>query len=666
MSKSFDLDPPSRRTSPWLLVAGVSWFACLAACDAETGDPDPLDEPALAYRAGGEAGGVCDPREQIGIRPGPSCPSSPKWTGAKLFDVGTPWLETVDNTPVIDDLGRYCRYTWTGAGVPSEAQIAALAAGAQLEGRSASCRAVTAQADVLTDALGPTLRDFFRAHTGRASAADLGLPGTGTADPRVTVLVVDTQPNDFLTPPTSRHGRHMGNIINDITCPDGTTSCRVELEFVIGLPRVGGGGTDFVHGGMVATHADLAAGIYEGIRRWELANASRPVATKLVVNLSVAWEHEIFGGNENQPLAPIRAIRTALELASCKGALIIGSVGNESDFCGMSGPMLPAGWETRAAPDASRCAELGVAIPPGQSGYRPLVHAVGGLDIDLGPMPHAREDANPRLMADSTHAAAGDPLYGGLTGTSVGTAATSAAAALVWGYRPNLSPAQVMHWVYTGGAPLPGQVADFSLDGTTPSPPHRVDACAALPAACNATSGGCPQMPLSCLNATPPDPDELSIAFAAASPPLGSEWWPWFDGSDDSSCVDSCGNPLEIMVQGENTASCGVFAVDPVEHLVNPTPDSIGCPTCGIEDGVISLSLHPDFDGEALDDVMVTLDDDLGNTRYYDLGVLSLSSSDYTKVTLDTSQLPPGQLRSGTVSLDFVARRTTTDPLIIY
>src|SRR5690606_30839846 len=92
----------------------------------------------------------------------------------------------------------------------------------------------------------------------------------------------------------------------------------------------------------------------------------------------------------------------------------------------------------------------------------------------------------------------------------------------------------------------------------------------------------------------------------------------------DGSCSDSCGTPLEIQVATGTTANCAALAVDPVEDLVNPTPDSIGCPTCTIQNGVLSLSLHSDFSGEDIESVLVTLTDELGNTRRYDIGAPTL------------------------------------------
>lgn len=661
MTKPLSNATPSLMKASRLLAAGGLWASSLAACVVDPAALEDLDDGSQSFRIGPSS--VCSVHEQIGRQVEPGCYSDNDWSGASLFDLGTPWLANVDHGPVPDALGRYCRYSWTGPGEPSATDIDDLASAADAEAIGSSCVAITPQADVLTEALGPTLREIFRANTGRPSLADLGMPGTGTPKALVTVLVVDSQPNSLAVTPTSDHGRHMANIINDIACPDEDPTCRVEVRFTIGLPRIAAGVADRVHGGVVGTHADLAAAIYEGIRRWELANASRAIPSRLVINLSVGWEAAIFGGSEADPPAALEAVRSALELASCKGALIIGSVGNQGDFCDQDGPLLPAGWETREAPGQLRCAELDVAIPPGPyPGYRPLIHAVGGLDIDLGPMPSARENANPRLLAASAHVAAGDPLHGGLTGVSVGTAATSATAALLWSYWPSLTATEVMSTVYAAGDPLAGFGTDFAMDGTTPSLPVRVDACMTLDYACN-TLGSCPfPLPLGCLQNVAPPLVDFS-AFAALTPtPLSPTLT-----STSNECMDSCGNHPLLELEAGASAHCEAFTVDPTDELVNPTPDSIGCPTCGLVNGVISLSLHPDYDdeGKSIDGVLVTLSDDLGNTRNYDLGGLMLSSTEYTTVTLDPSKLPPGDVRSGTVTIAFASGAKTTDPLLV-
>jgi len=608
---------------------------------------------------------VCDPRVQIARRATASCDDLVGWNGEQLFDVGTPWLlYEDDNGPVAGALSRYCQYTWPSTEL-SEAQIDALYQAVGGDPIGPSCRAVTPQGDRLTDVLGPTLRDMFRFNTGRPSPSGLPLPVPGGLDPLVTVMVVDTQSDDLELEPTSRHGRHMGNIISDIACPEGHSGCRVEIDYVVGLPRRSGGLVDYERGGRVGTHADLAVAIYEGLRRWEEANANRAVPSRLVLNLSVGWEPDLFGGTEANPPPAIDAVRSALERARCMGAVIVASVGNAGDTCDPVGALLPAAWEEQPAPGATRCAELGVVNTPFPIGSdQPLVHAVGGLGLDLRPMPRARAEANPRLMAASAHAAAGDPVHGGLSGTSVGTAATTAAAALVWSYRPSLSPSAVMDWVYAGGQPLSDPIStDIALPGSNPLPPRRVDACAALAAACNDPGASCPPVHPTCVTSPAPQRSDLTAALVGVVPTAQLQrQLP----KVAPNCVDVCGDPLEIHVGVGKVANCSALAVDFAEALVNPTPDSIGCPTCGIQNGTLLLSLHEDFDGIGIQNVLVTLVDEAGNTERYDLGPLPLSSTAYIRVALDPSKLPPGPIRAGEITIAFDDQKTvTTDPLLV-
>lgn len=644
------------------LMAGGLCTATITGCVLDVEDHDHLDPMPPVERAG-VLETVCDRAVHIARRDADTdCPSMGQWVGEQLFDIGSKWLTTSDHAPVPGALAHFCRYTWDDDVAPTPEQRMGLYNAEGIDSISPSCQAVSGQSDVLTDTFGLQMRTIFHANTGRPSSIDLGLPDTGTTEPNVTMLVVDSQSGNLQISATSKHGRHMGNIISDIACPDDDPTCRVDVRYVVGLPRLGNGTANYVNGGWVGTRADIAAAIYEGVRRWEEGNATLEVPTRLVMNFSLGWEGMLFGGLEDEMPASVEAVRTALEFAACHGALLIASTGNKGDFCGMTGPLLPAAWESRPAPDAARCAELGFPEPPLDDGaYRPLVHAVGGLDLDLGPMPGSRTGATPRLMAASSHVVAGEPLHGGLTGTSLAAAVTSAAAALVWSYQPELEAGEVMDLVYAGGIPLADHTTDFALADTTPAAPHRVDACQALHTACTAPEATCPPMPLSCLETEPISTTELSMDFTALEPDVTLES---SLPEIDSSCVDACGEPVEIRVAAGTTANCAAFAVDPTEHLVNPTPDSIACPTCGLRDGVLSLSIHSDFDNETIDNVMVHLVDEAGVDYHYDLGTLTLSSTEYTTVTLPVDELPVGDIREGHITIDSTAP-TTTDPLLV-
>ena len=642
------------------------WATLLTGCVVDAPLPDEVDDTPLAPRSA-VLDAVCSTTVHIGRCTG-TCDSFGSWDGKQLFTKGSTWLKN-NGGPIPSALDEYYQFTWTDAQPPTETELADIYEEPQIEALGPNCVAMSAQTSptdsILTETLGPVLRDIFHVRTGRASGVDIGLPATSTPEPRVTVMVVDTQPNNLVVEPTSKHGLQMGNIIADLACPDDLASCRTEIEYVVGLPRDGLTAPDYIHGGIVGTHADLALGIYEALRRWEEANTTRATPSQLIINLSVGWEPIIFGGDEAAPTAAVEAIRTALQLASCKGALIVAATGNEGDFCGTTGPLLPGGWETLPAPDAMECQLLGAPGGTQLGSYQPLVHAVGGMDSDLSPMPGTRDNANPRLVGAATNVVAGDPLHGGLTGTSVGAAVATAAAALVWSYRDTLTGSEVMDRVYDSGGSLGGTTGDFALSGTTPAEIRHVDACAALEAACNEPNANCPPMPLTCSTALPPSSADIAAALSALSSVHTVALSPVSLPVIDSSCVDTCGTPVTVQRAAGSTPNCAAFTVDPTDHLINPTPDSIGCPTCGLQNAVLSLSLHPDYDEDPVEAVFVELIDAGGTVMRFDLGAIELSSTLYTQVPIQELS-PTTVIRSGDIIIEFESETVTTDALLVY
>lgn len=646
-------------TRALVVVAALSGVACGTPVEPSTSGLGRLSERSATE------GALCDPEVQIAVSNDDACPDVGDWAGEQLFDAGTPWLATHDAHPIPDALGGICRYEFVGVDPLVDADIADLASHPSMDSLSPSCTIVGGEGDALTDALGPALREIYRRGTGRASATDLDLPASGTDEPTVTVMVIDTAPADETVVPRSRHGRHMGNIVRDIACPDEAKRCRVQVGYTVGMPRLAGGDRDYETGGYVGTQADLASAIYEAVRRWEEANAQRAQSSRLVINLSLGWELDVFEGEAPDLDAADQAVRAALDLASCKGAMIVASAGNHSDTCDAVGPILPAAWESAAAPSAGRCAELGESAAPGAGpGYRPLVYAVGGLDVDLRPMPRARPGATPHLMASATHAVTGEPIQGGLTGTSVASASAVGAAALVWSYRPELDAARVMQWVYGSGEAMPGRLADFGLAGTQVGPPRRVDACGSLQAACAAPLAQCPPLPLSdCAAATVPAPfDDLVAALSSVD--ASETVSPGFVAAP-TSCADACGNPIDVTVAEGATADCQLAAPVASDEFVNPTPGPIGCPTCGVDDLTVELSLHPDYDDVQINGALLTLTDSSGGVVRLELGALQLDSSVVTRVELDPSLFPAAALREATLSLDFEGHGSTDDALWI-
>ena len=83
-----------------------------------------------------------------------------------------------------------------------------------------------------------------------------------------------------------------------------------------------------------------------------------------------------------------------------------------------------------------------------------------------------------------------------LSGTSVATVITSAAAAAVWAYRPDMTAAEVAEIVYAQGRAT-GRPAEYCL-----RPPcgasRQVSICKAVSGACETHQGACPVAAIRC------------------------------------------------------------------------------------------------------------------------------------------------------------------------
>jgi hypothetical protein len=200
------------------------------------------------------------------------------------------------------------------------------------------------------------------------------------------------------------------------------------------------------------------------------------------------------------------------------------------------------------------------------------------------------------------------------------------------------------------------------MEGTTLAAPHRVDACSALHEACIDAGGSCPPMP--CLTRQAPPLTQLESELAELEPypaiPLSLEL-------DDDSMCDVGGSSVTVHVSAGQTAACDALALGPATELVNPTPESIGCPTCTIQDGamleagVLSLSTHEYYERIANERVLVSLKDGDGLMHRYDLGQLDLTSQSHMSITLSPV---PSVVRSGEIAIDF-GTVTTVDPLLV-
>ena len=441
--------------------------------------------------------------------------------------------------------------------------------------------------------------EFYQEHFLQQEAVDWisGLESDVERDdpPRgaVDLVFLDTQPdgsND--APGRSDHGFALARLAEDLLCDPGTPPCRARIHHQLALPIA-----DFDPNDMEKTVIDSEGGGYFG-RIGDLANALQRAldtseAQRLVINLSVAWVGETFGGNESRPKdmpVPVQALYEMLRVASCRGALVVTAAGNRLGGPDVEyGPLMPAAWERFSAPTAQECVDI-LGEPDsfhGATRPEPLVYAVAGVRADGMPLANARPGSIPPRVAFADHAVAllpsgpDDPRIPViLTGSSVSTTVVTATAAAVWAERPDLSRAELMDLLERSGTELPdGRRADFPQRSKEAPEVRRISRCSALAEACNHQKA-CPSGRAEC----------------PAPPPL-----PQLSATSDESCqsvtLDTANLTEELT---EATQLCGTrkilfdpasgMPLDPcpflqyygiaARHWTGPQPGSNPCSSC--------------------------------------------------------------------------------------
>lgn len=342
----------------------------------------------------------------------------------------------------------------------------------------------------------------------RQEASETILP---TCGPRVRVAVLDTHPEaDPKDDRLSDHGYVLDRMIRRLTCHelgDGsdTRHCAADVRTRLALPIAEFDWADPRktildpnRGGKFGTIEQLAVAVWDELETWRENTGSH-----LVMNLSVGWVGERFGGLEedvdDMPV-PVRALYRAFEVASCRGALVLAASGNRVGGPAVErGPLLPGGWERRSAPTKAECREiLGETVTEHNHGDEPLVYAVGGVHADGSRLTNARPDSEPSRVAYADHAVLlpeGKGRAEFFTGSSVSTAVVSATAAVVWHQRPELDRAELMRLLHHSGEDA-GRTASVHLgDGSlVTAPPVRIiGLCPAVAAACTKPRA-CPEL----------------------------------------------------------------------------------------------------------------------------------------------------------------------------
>jgi hypothetical protein len=428
----------------------------------------------------------------------------PGWRARVMFLEGSPEVEALE-TPPPPNLAQFCSYEWQGAGELRD-DLAALRAAIhayphmQVETASPDCHTPlpSGAEGELERAVELARRDAFRLDI---DWVDGGHLQTSVARARIDIAIPDTVSAEVAATgrtPAHIHGQVVGAIITDIACPERHPNCVTNVRHSLAMPRRDGhSAPDWVEGGDRGTRGDVALAIYAAVEGWRERRLDNPAASpRLVLNLSLGWEPD------NHELAPSQALLAALRFASCNGVLVFASSGNDPRRrANHNGPLEPARYETAPAPDAAECRALGFTplaeheYPVFGASEKPLVWAVGGVDANDSPLLDARSESMPRIVAPALDGLAmrtNGELTRGLTGSSIAAAVASGTAALIWSYRPELRPDQIVDIIYHSGWDT-NEMADFGLD--MPATIHRVSVCAALARACHGLSPHtCPKL----------------------------------------------------------------------------------------------------------------------------------------------------------------------------
>ncbi len=643
------------RNVGWALVA-----MAVGGCVAESEDGAPADdvlrvgEPVLAVEDD-----VCVDWRQVVrrttegtcgtvTRPG----SAGSWQGTKLFPA---W------SGANAKYGAYCVYQFSNPTAVTGEDVNYLAARSFVAEIGADCVVTTPATDVpqLEQELNPALDALADDRIDLMTDAELGLPTTDANRTPVRVAVLDTVPAVWNSP-RDNHGVVVADLVAEIAhaCLPYAPGCKAWVENVLALPRYGlaPGDKDLIHGGMRAFQSEVAGALYTTIRSWETGSPA-----KLVMNMSIGWL-AAFGEDPSTSSPAVDAVLLALRRASCEGALTIAAAGNEQNDC-TPGPVLPAAWEELPAPTPQQCtSQLDITTPVASSGqYRPLVHAVGGLTWDDGPIANARVLGRPRLGAIADHVPRIGREAPARTGSSISAAVVSGVAALVWSYNGTLDAHSVMDQLYAAGVPT-GDDAEFGLSSTHPI--RRITACSALAQAC-ATTGTCPTAVQPACSTTWLGPEQLALAIEGADP--GTETTPAL--TSVGACAGFCSSSYELYTATGVPASCPSLGsgADP-ELLTSPQPTNPACPTCTWtstgsptnNDYRVSIVAALDAGWGARTDtsMSVSLKLENGSTVTYVLGDQNLTT---TTTTISLTTIPQSRVVSGTVRIGFVGNGVTTD-----
>ena len=446
------------------------------------------------------------------------------------------------------------------------------------------------------DQIWPALADHFLAQVGKVQLSR-------TNKPSVRLVFVDTHRTGEGAPgnnpsPGSWHGFTMAHLAQQLVCSndDAPKGCAIDVATRLALrydhydkdmpfspdPALADGG----HLGLIS---DLAIAILAEIEHWQQNDPE----TKLILNLSVGWDGELHEVKQPYDLearkvseldSSAQLVYDVLRYAAHCGVLVIAAAGNRRGGSESQWPLLPAAWELRRP-----------SWLPFPIGYKP-VYAVGGVDWQGLPLPNYRHGGLPWRTAYGDHAVvrtqspgaggteAGNPtmVY---TGTSVSAAVTSSIAAVVWGLRPGLRPAQVMKLIDHSGEVLDSKAEFFAwnwqpLSSLIGAPRlKRVSLCRTVLRLCGSDERRCPALAtIDCELCKHPAADLSSLH------PLTVDPFPVQERGSSPLCAKDAKvyTPLAGTPSDGDLCPFETYSDLSIPGLVNTQPGDNPCPSCTV------------------------------------------------------------------------------------
>lgn len=605
--------------------------------------------------------GACEGDRYVGLAPNPSaCVSPPNshWQAARLFPSDAP-----------AELAHYCAFTWSDPSPPKLDDLPST--WGTNNNPTLDCAVVAPHSTELSEENQVALETAFRTQVDEVPVLPSPSPPLLVAPPTKVVVVDASQATGFPYPASGliAHGKMVGTIVRQLACPTGSPICAAAVANTLALPLVRDGDTFRREptGGRFGSWGDLAVAIHSALS----VSAAAP-GNNTVINLSVAWDPAWGGaylaGNWQSLEPPLRAVHSAISLAVCRGALIIASSGNASGGPDEStGAGYPAAWEAKPAPVPARCAALGApALPLANTTYQRMVYAVGGVDGRDLDLPNARPGSRPPIVAPSDHVTISDgvgQITDVYTGSSVGAAVTSAAASIVWRYRPTTRSHDVMARVRAGSAALlghPVQIArDLCAGAACPVTAGRTSICGAVLQAC--AGGVCPAF--SCT---------ISPAFRDERPDLTNSLVPpeWSAAglAHQSPAVAPCeGTYYSSTIISPQQCPADALANHNAKPFSTPQPGGIACPTCPLEVTHAILNLDKTYKG-LLSKPTIVIKPFGGDKKIIPLSLdpVSLDNAD----TIEVTDLPFSSSDTEWATVDFEVNAdsgpySSSSPLII-